>query len=171
MTAPERDLQGGESAERPPGSGRPSAIQELLSKVSLFQFLSPEELAPIASSLALRAYEAGQVIFHKDDPGTTLQIIAAGSVKIYLPSEGGEAAPLAVLKVGDYFGELALLDGGPRTASAAALSRTAILTLGMRDEFLRFITTHPQGTAAIFQAMAALIRRQNIQLFGEFFEP
>ena len=170
MTAPERDLQGGESAERPPGSGRPSAIQELLSKVSLSQFLSPEELAPIASSLALRAYEAGQVIFHKDDPGTTLQIIAAGSVKIYLPSEGGEEAPLAVLKVGDYFGELALLDGGPRTASAAALSRTAILTLE-RDEFLRFITTHPQGTAAIFQAMAALIRRQNIQLFGEFFEP
>ena len=73
-----------------------------------------------------------------------------------------------MLKASDYFGELALLDGGARTASAMALARTAILTLE-RDEFLKFITTRPEAAAAVFRALAALIRQQNSQLFGEFF--
>ena len=76
---------------------------------------------------------------------------------------------MAVLKPVDYFGELALLDSGVRTASAMALGRTATLTLE-REEFLRFITTHPQGAAAVFRSLAALIRKQNAQLFGEFFK-
>ena len=135
----------------------------------LFHFLSPHELTAVASRLSLSTYEAGKVIFHKDEPGNTLHIIAAGSVRIFLPSEGGEEAPLALLKAGDYFGELALLDGGSRTASAMALGRTPILTLE-RDEFLRFITTNPQGAEAVFRAMAELIRRQNKQLFDQFFE-
>ena len=61
-----------------------------------------------------------------------------------------------------------MLDGGTRTASAMALARTAILSLD-RDQFMRFITTYPGGAAAVFRSLAALIRRQNAQLFGEFF--
>ena len=142
---------------------------ELLQKVPVFQFLGVQELGLVASRLGLTTYEAGKVIFEKDSSGTALQIIAAGSVKIYIPSESGEEAPLAVLKTGDYFGELALLDGGSRTASAMALNRTATLTLE-RDNFLTFITTYPAGAAAVFRALAAWIRRQNSQLFGEFFQ-
>ena len=146
-----------------------SAVVELLRKVALFYFLGPQELTAVAARMSLQTYEAGQVIFRKDEPGATLYIIAAGSVRIYLPSVGGEEAPLAVLKPGNYFGELALLDGGIRTASAMAVTRTAMLTLE-HGEFLRFITTHPPGAVAVFQALAALIRRQNSQLYGEFFE-
>ena len=87
-----------------------------------------------------------------------------------MPSAGGEEAPLAILKPGDYFGELALLDGGPRTATATALSRTGTMTLE-RDHFLEFITSHPKGAEAVFREMASLIRKQNTQLFGEFFQP
>ena len=154
-------------AKRRSGGGA-SDVLELLAKVPLFQFLSPTELRAVASRLSLSTYEPGKVIFNKDDPGSALQIIAAGSVRIYLPAEGGDEAPLALLKARDYFGELALMDGGYRTASAMALSRTAILTLE-RDDFLTFITTHPPGAAAVFRALAALIRRQNSQLYGEFF--
>jgi CRP-like cAMP-binding protein len=60
------------------------------------------------------------------------------------------------------------MDGDVRSASAMALARTAILTL-QREDFLRFITTNPQGAAAVFRSLAALIRRQNAQLYGEFF--
>lgn len=158
--------------EEPQRAGRGAtaeAVLELLQKVPVFQFLGVQELGLVASRLGLTTYEAGKVIFEKDSSGTALQIIAAGSVKIYIPSESGEEAPLAVLKTGDYFGELALLDGGSRTASAMALNRTAILTLE-RDDFLTFITTYPAGAAAVFRALAALIRRQNSQLFGEFFQ-
>ena len=151
-----------------PGGGGEAAILDLLRKVPIFQFLGPQELSALASRMSLSTYEAGKVVFHKDEPGSTLQIIAAGSVRIYIPAEGGEEAPLALLNAGDYFGELALLDGGSRTASAMTLGRTAILTLE-RDEFLGFVTNFPQGAAAVFRSLAALIRKQNSQLYGQFF--
>ncbi len=163
MTALDSNSRGG---EKPSGS---SAGLEVLRKISLFRFLSPQELKAVASHLSLSTYAAGEVIFHKDELGTTLHIIATGSVKIYLTSEGGEEAPLAVLKAGDYFGELALLDGDLRTASAMALTRTATLTLE-RDEFLRFITANPQSMVAVIRALAALVRRQNTQLYSDFFK-
>ena len=144
------------------------SILDFLGKVPIFEFLTPEERKVVASRFSLQTYNAGQVIFSKDEPGTTLHIIVSGAVKIFLPSDQGEEAPLAMPKSGDYFGELALLDGGSRTASAAALAPTATFTLE-RDDFLEFTTTHPQAAAAVFQAMAALVRRQNTQLYGEFF--
>ena len=164
MTTPEREPQ------RPGGVAGASTVLGLLGKVPIFQFLDDEELMAVASRMGLTTYAAGKIIFNKDEPGTTLQVIAGGSVKIFMPSEGGEEAPLAVLNAGDFFGELALLDGGVRTARAVALSRTAILILE-RDEFVRFITTHPEGATAVFQALASLIRRQNSQIYGGFFSP
>ena len=154
-------------AGAPAGDGS-AAILDLLKKVPIFQFLGPQELSALASRMSLSTYEAGKVVFHEDEPGSTLQVIAAGSVRIYIPAEGGEEAPLALLNAGDCFGELALLDGGSRTASAVTLARTAILTLE-RDEFLRFVTNYPQGAAAVFRSPAALIRKQNSQLYGQFF--
>lgn len=163
MTAPDTGSPPGNSA------GGVSAVLELLGTVPLFQFLGSQELATVASRMSLSTYGAGEVIFHKDEPGTTLHIIAAGSVKIYVPSEGGEEAPLAILRAGDYFGELALLDGGSRSASAAALTKTATLSLD-REEFLRFITTNADGAVAVFRALASLIRQQNTQLYEKFFQ-
>ena len=158
-------------AGRPQGgqaSGGAAAVLDLLKKVPIFQLLSTQELASVASRMRLTTYNPCDVIFHKDAIGDTLQIIAAGSVKIYLPSEGGEEAPLAMLHTGGYFGELALMDGDLRSASAMALAHTAILTL-QREDFLKFIRTNPQGAASVFRSLANLIRRQNAQLYGEFF--
>ena len=60
------------------------------------------------------------------------------------------------------------MDGDLRSASAMALARTAILTL-QREDFLKFIRANPQGAASVFRSLANLIRRQNAQLYGEFF--
>ena len=149
-------------------SGGAAAVLGLLKKVPMFQLLSDQELAAVVSRMRLTTYKPGDVIFHKDEIGDTLQIIATGSVRIYLPSEGGEEAPLAMLHAREYFGELALMDGDVRSASAMALARTAILTL-QREDFLKFITTNPSGAASVFRSLANLIRRQNAQLYGEFF--
>ena len=69
-----------------------------------------------------RRFRRGEVIFHIGDPGDALFVIVDGEVKISLPSETGEEAILATLRPGDVFGELALLDGAPRSASATAIS-------------------------------------------------
>ena len=61
-----------------------------------------------------------------------------------------------------------MLDGGARTATAAAMGRTATLTLE-RDVFLKFVTSNAQAAGAVLRGMAAMVRRQNVQLFGEFF--
>ena len=163
MTTPEDQLgQGG-------AVGRVSAVLELLKRVPIRQFRGPQELGAVAFRTSLSPHEHGNIIFNKEDPGSTHQVIADGSVKIYMPAEGGEEVPLAMLKAGDFFGELALLDGGSRAASAMALAHTAILIVE-RDQFRRFITSHTGRAAAVFQALAALMRKQNAQLFGEYFE-
>ena len=83
----------------------------------------PEALESVASSMRARRFRRGEVIFHIGDPGDALFVIVEGEVKISLPSETGEEAILATLRPGDVFGELALLDGAPRSASATAIER------------------------------------------------
>ena len=75
MTAP------GGASDEGAGPAGSNPVLDLLGKVPLFQFLGPQELAAVASSLALSTHDAGTVIFNKDEPGTTLEIVAAGSVK------------------------------------------------------------------------------------------
>ena len=82
----------------------------------------PDALERLASSMRSRRFRRGEVIFHLGDPGDALFVIVSGEVKISLPSETGDEAILATLRPGDVFGELALLDGAPRSASATALT-------------------------------------------------
>ncbi|HEY4754312.1 MAG TPA: cyclic nucleotide-binding domain-containing protein, partial [Candidatus Limnocylindrales bacterium] len=89
---------------------------EALGRTALFARVSREALDACAASLRLRRYRRGETIFHQGDPGDSLYIIESGSVKIVLPSpEGEEGAIIATLGRGDFFGELALLDGAPHS--------------------------------------------------------
>ena len=95
---------------------------EVLARCPLFAHGSRPMLEQLASTLRRRRFRRGEVIMHQGDPGDSLHIVAAGAVKILLPSTEGEEAIIATLRPGDYFGELALLDGAPRSATALTAS-------------------------------------------------
>src|SRR6266566_8810494 len=89
-------------------------------QVSIFADLPEEEIQSLSSVTKRRAFRAGEVIFHRDDPGQVLYMIKDGKVKICIISPDGQEVSLAVLGKGEYFGEFALLDGLPRSADAVA---------------------------------------------------
>jgi CRP/FNR family cyclic AMP-dependent transcriptional regulator len=110
-----------------------------LARVPLFASLKPDHLADLAARLKTRNYRRGEVIFHQDDPGADLHIVKSGQVKIAASSLEGEEIIMALLTSGDSFGEIALLDGEPRSASAVAMEATQTLALS-RTDFLDIIT-------------------------------
>ena len=104
-------------------------------------------------------YRRNETIFHQGDPGDSLYIIETGAVKIVLPSpEGGAEAIIATLGPGDFFGELVLLDGAERSATAIAHEATTALVL-RRDAFGRLIDTVPSLSRELLAALAAELRR------------
>jgi len=115
-------------------------------------------LHAIAGRLRDRRFRRNEVIFHQGDAGDSLHIIVSGSVKIVLPSTEGDEAIIATLRPADFFGELALLDGQPRSATATAIEPTQTLTLS-RGTFLELLNSHPDLRDALLSALVAELRR------------
>jgi CRP/FNR family transcriptional regulator, cyclic AMP receptor protein len=136
-----------------PSGGRDEVQDRVLSRVPLFAELPPERIHELAQSVRRRTYHRGETIFHKGDPGNGLYIIGAGQVKIVLPSEMGEEAMLAVLEAGEFFGELALFDGLPRSATVVAVQNAEVLVLH-RDDFMSFVGRNPEVVSALFAALS-----------------
>src|SRR5262245_66285776 len=105
-----------------------------LTSMPFFAGLDAAALDRLASGTRIRRFRRGEVVFHVGDPGDALFLISSGSVKITLPSETGEEAILATLQPGEVFGELSLLDGAPRSATAVAHEPTETIIL-KRDRF------------------------------------
>jgi CRP-like cAMP-binding protein len=131
---------------------------EALGRCRLFAGLGPEALQTIARTLRVRHFRRGEVLFHEGDPGDALFIVASGAIKVVVPSDEGEEAILATLRRGDFLGELALLDGAPRSASAIALEATDTLTLP-RAQFRALTSMEPAIRDALLAALARELRR------------
>ena len=139
-------------------AGDPAAASTTLARVPLFRVLPEADVNAIARAARVRRFRRGEVIFHQGDPGDALFIVVQGRVKISLPSDAGEEAILATLRVGDFFGELSLLDGAPRSASATALDSTETLIVP-RDRFREAIEHLPGFRDALFELLAHELRR------------
>jgi CRP/FNR family transcriptional regulator, cyclic AMP receptor protein len=133
-------------------------LAETLATVPFFSGLDAASLDRVTRGMRTRRFRKGEVIFHLGDPGDALFIVVSGAIKIMLPSDTGDEAILATLRAGDVFGELALLDGAPRSATAAALeaSETAILP---RAQFRELLATEPAIRDALLASLAAELRR------------
>lgn len=141
----------------PATSATGPALVEALRRVPLFHDYDDTALARVAATARLRRYGHNQVIFHRGDPGQTMYIVASGKVKITVSSDTGETALLAVLCPGEFFGELSLLDGGPRSATATAVGAVAVWSL-YRDDVLGPILAVP-AAAGLLAALARRLRR------------
>jgi CRP-like cAMP-binding protein len=134
-----------------------------LNAMPFFAGLDEAALDQVASGTRTRRFRRGEVIFHLGDPGDALFLIASGSVKITLPSETGDEAILVTLQPGEVFGELALLDDAPRSATAVALEPTETMVL-QRDRFRQLMATEPTIRDAVLANMAAEVRRLTTQV-------
>lgn len=129
----------------------------LLAKVPLFGSLPPEDLEGLAALLQPRQYSKGEIIFHAGDVGNGLYIIRKGGVTIRLISSGGKEIILSLLRRGDVFGELALLDGEPRSADAVARDEAHLLLLP-RETFLRYLGERKELAMQLLIALSRRIR-------------
>ncbi len=131
---------------------------EALARCPLFERADQAMLASLSSRLRARRFRRNEVIMHQGDPGDSLHIVGAGAVKIVLPSAEGEEAIIATLRPGDFFGELALLDGEPRSATATALEPSETLVLP-RPVFFELLDSVPGLRDALLSGVARELRR------------
>ena len=103
-------------------------LENLLSTIPLFSFLGRSEIAAVQALFTESTHQKGEFICREGEEGNTFHVILDGELEVVL-GEGESARTISVLKKGDFFGEMALLQGGKRTASVVAARRTQLVTL------------------------------------------
>jgi len=134
-----------------------AADLNLLAEVPLFQLLDDEERKTLSGLLDVRTFNKGEIIFAYGDPGEALFIVRRGSVQVYVEDRTGETIILAENLAGDVFGEISLLDGGPRTATAIATDESELLVMD-RGDLLDLITRHPHAAMDLLSVMGRRLR-------------
>ena len=131
------------------------ADPEILAEVPLFETLDGDERAALAARVDTVTVEAGKLLFAYGDPGESLYIVKAGEVEIFNRNDTGERIVLETARAGDFFGEISLLDGGARTASAIVTKDLSAVVVDRTD--LEYLLT--QRPAAAMDLLAAAGRR------------
>ena len=133
-----------------------ATTSEMLSDVPLFALLDDQERAILAERVDHASFAAGAPIFNYGDPGDALFVVVKGEVEVFFKNDTGEKIVLETVRVGQFFGEISLLDAGPRTASAVATTavEAVVVDQGDLDELFRL------KPAAAMDLLAAAGRRQ-----------
>ena len=125
---------------------------------TLFNNLSKEELSQLSQIARKRKYERNQIVFYEGDLGGSLYMIVSGSVKIVIMSEDGREHILGLLQEGDFFGEISLIDGRTRSATAIALDNVSIVMIS-RDDFVRLLRDNPEMSLKIMVTLCERLRK------------
>ncbi|MBW2249093.1 MAG: Crp/Fnr family transcriptional regulator [Deltaproteobacteria bacterium] len=145
-----------------------SSPQQLLNKIPLFNSLSDSDLESLSESVRLQSLKKGQTLFRKGDEGSSLYIIKQGTIKIVLPSRLGDEVIVTIFSEGDFFGEMALFDGKPRSADALAMELTKIYMLS-RNDFLLFLQSNINAMKSILSQLTNRLRSTDDFLEGACF--
>jgi CRP/FNR family transcriptional regulator, cyclic AMP receptor protein len=124
---------------------------------SLFRGLPKTTLARIAALGSRRVYKEGAIVFMRGDPGESLCGVVSGRVRISASLPTGKEVFLNIMEPGDSFGEIALLDGQPRTATATAMARTELIIFN-REPFLALLSTEPQLATHLIGLLCRRVR-------------
>lgn len=133
---------------------------EWLKKVSLFDNLNDEQLEHIVRIAHRRTLQPGTTLFQEKEMGDTFYVVLSGSLKLFTRSKNGEEKVLSVVNAGESFGELSLLDGRPRSASAQTLESTTMLELSSQS-FMELLQTHFDITRGILAELCRRLRQTN----------
>ncbi|HEY8465846.1 MAG TPA: Crp/Fnr family transcriptional regulator [Solirubrobacterales bacterium] len=146
-----------------------SSNVELLARVPLFDELSQEELERIAAVAVPRSYPRGVRVFHEGDQSDACYIVRSGNLRVTREHSDGRAIALATLGPGDFFGELAMLDGGTRSASVETLSDVELLAVPAGD-MRRVIAEHGDIAAKLILAITRRLRETNERVTRQSFQ-
>ena len=124
----------------------------------MFRVLPAGALDDLAKFVKEDGVPAGRVLFDFGDPGASMYIVKSGKIRISIPGDHGEEVPLANLGPGEFFGEMALLDGQPRSARATAVDDTDLIEIA-RESFLQFVGGRPETALAMLAATAKRLRK------------
>jgi len=142
---------------------RTVSMLEILCNHAIFGKLPKTMIERLCSRLTRRKVARGTTIFAKGDAGAELMGVLAGSVKISVPAADGREAVLNVIHKGEIFGEIALLDGRPRTADAVAMSDCELMVIERRD-FIPFVREQPEVALKLIEVLCARLRRTSEQV-------
>ena len=142
---------------------RPRDKLSLLRNHSLFRDLPSAVIEHLGSYMKTRKVVRGTTIFAKGDPGTGLMGVLAGTVKVSVASADGKDIVLNLFHEGEVFGEIALLDGRPRTADATAMSDCELVVIERRD-FVPFLSDHPDVMLKFIEILCSRLRRTSEQV-------
>jgi CRP/FNR family cyclic AMP-dependent transcriptional regulator len=130
----------------------------LLGRTQLFGELDRDTLVRLGERAVERAYRRGQLVFHEGDLGDALFVIVDGLVKVFVTSEEGDEMVLVTLRQPETFGELSLIDGGARSASAEALEQTSLLVL-TRATLIELMSSNRALTESLLRSLGGVVRR------------
>ena len=131
---------------------------ELLAEISFFEFLNADDRRALAEVIDHVSLEEGRVLFEVGEPGDELYVVRAGEVELFVRDIVGQKIVLNTARAGDIFGELALLDDEPRSATAVALAPTSLLVLDRGDLALLF-QKKPDAALAMLAALSSMTRK------------
>ena len=129
-------------------------------RVSLFSELEPGELDALSQVATARHVPAGAAILREAEPGDQFFVLVKGEVKVFVDSPDGREVVLTHLQAGEFFGEMALLEGESRSASVSALSETELVALS-RNDFFAVLSRDFSLTRKILKTLSARLRRAN----------
>jgi CRP/FNR family cyclic AMP-dependent transcriptional regulator len=146
----------------------PQQVADLLGESELFATLDEQSRLNLAERASQRGYQRGQVVFVQDQPGDRMFVVAEGTVRLLIHSPQGDAVELARHTRPAVFGELAVLDGGVRSATAQVI--TSALLIGIRRaELIRLMHANEQMVDALLHLLGSLVRRANTLSSGLVF--
>jgi len=138
---------------------------DFLATVPLFNGLDRGELEKFAEVTREKSYPKGSVILFEDDPGDSLFVVREGRVKVVLIGEDGREVILGVLGVGEYFGELSLIDDRPRSAHVIAMEDSNLLVL-RREDFRNRVESSPRVAWSLLTELSRRLRRADDKIGG-----
>ncbi|MGH9812238.1 MAG: cyclic nucleotide-binding domain-containing protein, partial [Candidatus Acidiferrales bacterium] len=120
--------------------------------------LNEENRKALANVIDSTTLKDGETLFHAGEPGDALYIVRSGEIELYIKDTAGQRIVLNTARPGDFFGELALLDEGPRTATAAALADSELLVLG-RDDLILLFQKNPDAALHMLASLGRMTRK------------